>query len=188
MALTTLDPRTALIVVDLQKALLSMPTVHPIAEVVARAGRLAEAFRGRGLPVVLVNVASGPKTRSERPSRVGELAPELLAFASELQQAPSDHVVTKRGWGAFTNTGLEAWLRSSGVTQVAMAGVATSIGVESTARQAQEFGFNVALAVDAMTDTNPQAHANSVERIFPRLGETGSTQDILDRLASGEAA
>ncbi|MFP3758263.1 isochorismatase family protein, partial [Cupriavidus sp. SIMBA_020] len=55
----------------------------------------------------------------------------------------------------------------------------TSIGVESTARQAHELGYNVTLAIDAMTDLNADAHTNSVERVFPRLGETGSTQEIL---------
>ena len=181
--ITTLDAGTALVVVDLQKAILSLPVVHPVADVVARAAELAKAFRRSGRPVVLVNVASGPKTRCDRPSLVGELPAELLAFAPELEQSPSDHVVTKRGWGAFTDTGLGDRLRSAGVTQVVVAGVATSIGVESTARQAQELGFNVAFALDAMTDTNAEAHARSVAHIFPRVGETGSTEDILRLLA-----
>jgi nicotinamidase-related amidase len=90
--------------------------------------------------------------------------------------------VTKRTWGAFTNTDLEAYLKGLGVTQVVLAGISTSAGVESTARNAHELGFNVTLAVDAMTDTNPEAHANSVARIFPRIGETGTTQEIIDLL------
>jgi nicotinamidase-related amidase len=56
MALTTLDEKTALIVIDLQKGVVGMPTAHPSAEVVSRAAALAEAFRRHGLPVVLVNV------------------------------------------------------------------------------------------------------------------------------------
>jgi nicotinamidase-related amidase len=68
------------------------------------------------------------------------------------------------------------------VTQVVIAGIATSIGVESTARNAYEFGFNVALAVDAMTDRDADAHDSSIKRIFPRLGETGATREILDLL------
>lgn len=60
-----------------------------------------------------------------------------------------------------------------------LTGVATSIGVESTARQAYELGYNVTLAVDAMTDLNADAHVNSIERLFPRLGEIGTTQDIV---------
>jgi len=73
-------------------------------------------------------------------------------------------------------------MKKLGVTQVVIAGIATSIGVESTARYAYELGFNVTLAVDAMTDMNLDAHINSVTRIFPRLGETGTTQEIIDLL------
>jgi nicotinamidase-related amidase len=95
--------------------------------------------------------------------------------------------VTKQTWGAFTNTGLEAHLKKLGVTQVVIAGVSTSAGVESTARQAHECGFNVTLAVDAMTDMNVDAHTNSITRIFPRLGETGSTREILGMLDGRKA-
>jgi nicotinamidase-related amidase len=91
-------------------------------------------------------------------------------------------MVTKKTWGAFTNTNLHAHLKGLGVTQIVLAGVATSIGVESTARHAHELGFHVALAVDAMTDRNLDAHNHSVTRIFPRLGENGTTHEILDLL------
>ena len=100
----------------------------------------------------------------------------------ELNAQPNDLLVTKRTWGAFTNTDLKAQLKALGVTQLVLAGVATSIGVESTARHAYELGFNVTLALDAMTDLSLEAHDNSVARIFPRLGETGSTQEIVDLL------
>ena len=43
-------------------------------------------------------------------------------------------------------------------------------------------GFTSTLAVDAMTDMNADAHTNSVTRIFPRLGESGTTQEIIDLL------
>jgi nicotinamidase-related amidase len=100
----------------------------------------------------------------------------------ELNRQPEDHLVTKRTWGAFTNTDLNEHLKKLGVTQVVVLGVATSIGVESTARHAYENGFHVTLAVDAMTDLNADAHANSIKLIFPRLGESGTTQEIIDLL------
>ena len=121
MALTTLDPNTALIVVDLQKGIVSLPVSHPIGDVIERARALADGFRARGLPVVLVNVAGG----------------------------------------------------------------ATGTGVEATARQAYEQGFNVTLAVDAMTDRRPEAHDYSVRHVFPRLGETGTSRQIIDLLPTG---
>jgi len=71
-------------------------------------------------------------------------------------------------------------LRERGVTQVVVTGVATSAGVESTARQAHDLGFNVTLAIDAMTDMDPEAHQNSVTRVFPKMSETGTTRQLLD--------
>ena len=95
--------------------------------------------------------------------------------------------MTKRTWGAFASTDLEAQLKARGVTQVVIAGVATATGVESTARQAYELGFNVTLAIDAMTDMRPEAHDYSISNIFPRLGETGTSQDIIDLLPKRSA-
>ena len=178
MAATTLDPKTALIVIDLQKGIVGLPTAHPASEVVERAARLAAAFRRRRLPVVLVNVDGGAPGRTEQ-TRLGAFPDGWTELVAELNPQPQDHRVTKRTWGAFTNTGLLDILKREGVTQVVIAGIATSAGVESTARQAHEFGFNVALATDAMTDMRPEAHENSVERVFPRLGETATTDAIL---------
>ena len=182
MALTTLDPNSALIIVDLQNGLRDMPTVHPMANVVTNAAALAEAFRRHGQPVVLVNVNGSAPGRTEQPRRSGNLTGDATEIIPALNPQPEDHRVTKQTWGAFTNTGLRDHLERLGVTQVVIAGVATSIGAESTARQAHECGFHVTLAVDAMTDLNPDAHLNSVTRIFPRLGETGTTEQILDLL------
>jgi nicotinamidase-related amidase len=182
MALTTLDPKTALIVIDLQKGIVGLPLTHLPAPIIERSRALADAFRRKGLPVVLVNVAGGAPGRTEQQRRLGDLPPDWADLVPELNRQPSDHLVTKKTWGAFTNTGLEAHLKGLGVTQVVVCGIATSIGVESTARQAHEAGFNVALAVDAMTDMRPDAHDHSIAVIFPRLGETGTTQQILDLL------
>jgi nicotinamidase-related amidase len=182
MPVTTLDPTTALVVIDLQKGLVGLPTVHPTNEVVKHASELADSFRQHRLPVVLVNVDGGAPGRAEQTRSTRDFPAGWTDLVPELNQQPSDHKVTKRTWGAFTNTGLEKHLKDLGVTQVVIAGVSTSIGVESTARHAYEYGFHVTLAVDAMTDMNADAHHNSVTRIFPRLGETGTTREIIELL------
>jgi nicotinamidase-related amidase len=182
MALTTLDPCTALIVIDLQKGIVNYPTVHPIDGVVKKARSLADAFRQRGLPVVLVNVAGQAPGRTERPRHPEPFPVGWTDLVPELNQQPGDIVVTKRTWGVFASTDLEKRLRTLGITQVVVAGVATSIGAEATARQAYEAGFNVTLAIDAMTDMRAEAHDYSIANVFPRLGESGTTQEILDLL------
>lgn len=188
MALTTLDPNTALIVVDLQKGITGMPFTAPIAPVIERSVALIRAFRQHDLPVVLVNVAGMAPGRTEEPRRMTGAFPEgFTDFIPGLEQQPSDIVVTKYSWGAFATTDLEARLKSLGVTQVVIIGVATGTGVESTARQAYEAGFNVTLAIDAMTDRRTEAHDYSLRNVFPRLGETATTQDIINELAKRKA-
>jgi nicotinamidase-related amidase len=179
MPVTTLDPKTALIVIDLQKGLSKYPLPHSFADIVARSRKLADAFRARGLPVVLVNaVAVAPgRTEQQRPNLPRDA--EWTELMPELGRQPSDIVVSKRTWGVFASTDLEKQLRDLGVTQVVVTGVATGSGVESTARQAYEAGFNVTLATDAMTDMRAETHDFVVVNTFPRLGETGTTQDIL---------
>ncbi|HEY2035237.1 MAG TPA: isochorismatase family protein [Rhizomicrobium sp.] len=179
MAVTTLDPKTALIVVDLQKGILSRVDASVLSGVVKHAVTLLDAFRKHKLPVVLVNVTGVAPGRNEQPRMPASFPAEFAELIPELKQQPSDHLVTKRTWGAFTNTDLNDWLKKNGVTQVVVCGVATSAGVESTARFAQELGYNVTLATDAMTDMSPEAHENSIKHIFPRLGETGTTAEIV---------
>ncbi|MBN9195582.1 MAG: isochorismatase family protein [Microbacterium sp.] len=178
MPITALDPRTALVVVDLQRGIAGSPAAAPV---VAGAVRLADAFRAQGLPVVLVNVTGGAPGRTERqrpsaprPDGWDELLPEL-----------GDGIrVTKRTWGAFHGTDLHERLTAEGVTQVVIVGIATSKGVESTARAAHEHGYHVTVATDAVADGDPETHRTSIERIFPALGETGTVDEILRLLAA----
>jgi nicotinamidase-related amidase len=187
MPLTVLDPKTALIVVDLQNGIINSPFIHQISDVIERNCALLDAFRQLDLPVVLVNVAGGAPGRTEQPRRYATFPEGFTDLIPELDRRPNDVVVTKRTWGAFASTDLEAQLKARGVTQVVVTGVATGTGVEATARQAYEHGFNVTLALDAMTDTRAEAHQHSLTHVFPRLGETGSTQEIINLLAARSA-
>jgi nicotinamidase-related amidase len=183
MPLTTLDPKTALIVIDLQKGVAAMAPRTMFDVVVERSRALADGFRTRGLPVVLVTVDGVAPGRTEQPTRhTGAFPPGFTDLVPELDPQPGDILVTKQTWGAFATTDLERRLKALDVTQVVVTGVATGTGVEATARQAYEAGFNVTLAVDAMTDPRPGSHDHSIANVFPRLGETGIAEDILTLL------
>ncbi len=185
MPLTTLDSNTALIVIDLQKGIVNGNFIHPIGEIIARTRVLIDVFRAKKLPVVLVNVAGRPPGRTEQGPRGNTSFSEgWTDLLPELDRQPDDIVVTKRSWGAFATTDLEGQLKARGVTQVVVTGLVTSGGVEATARQAWEQGFNVTLAIDAMTDVRQEAHQYTIGNVFPRLGETGSTQEIISLLES----
>jgi nicotinamidase-related amidase len=185
MPITQLDPVTALIVIDLQKGVVGIQAAHPIPGIVARSRELLDAFRSHGLPVVLVNVSGAPGGRTDvgvaSTAHYPDGWDELI---DELDQQPADHLVTKYTRGAFTNTGLNEKLAGLGVTQVVVIGIATGSGVESTARQAHEYGYNVVLVTDAMTDRSLEVHDHSVDSVFPRIAETGTTDDVLVLLAT----
>ncbi len=182
MPITKLDPTAALIVIDLQKGILGIPTVHPSTGIVARSAQLAQAFRQRGLPVFFVNVTGRPPGRTDAPPRNMQPPADWSDLAPDLGVQPSDHTISKQRWGAFIGTSLHADLQALGVTQIVLTGVATTAGVESTARSAYDHGYNVAIVVDAITDRDADTHNYAVEKIFPRLAETDTTATVLKLL------
>jgi nicotinamidase-related amidase len=186
MPLTQIDNAAALVVIDMQKGIVGMPTAHPAADITDRVAVLARAFRANGLPVVLVNVSGPPPGRTETKRNVA-LSADWTELIPELDQQPTDYTITKQQLGAFYGTALELILRRRGVTQIVLVGISTSIGVESTARTAYDQGYNVVLVVDAMTDRNADSHRYTVETIFPRIGETATTNEVLIRLKQRSA-
>jgi nicotinamidase-related amidase len=181
--LTTLDATPALVVIDLQKGIVSGTVAHAVPGAAA----LAKAFRQHGLPVVLVNVTGRAPGRTDAGSH-GSTAALPAGWADiidELERQPGDHLITKRRRSAFHDTGLDTLLRDLGVTQIVLAGVSTSAGVESTARSAHDHGYHVVFATDAMADRDPASHRHSLERVFPTLGETATSAEIIGFLGRG---
>jgi nicotinamidase-related amidase len=107
---------------------------------------------------------------------------EFAEFPDELGPLGDDIVITKRHWGAFTGTELDLQLRRRGVTQIVLAGISTSIGVESTARSAFEHSYHLTVVEDATTDLDADSHAHSFGKIFPRIAETAPTDQVLTLL------
>ena len=175
-----LDPHSALIVVDLQAGTLGNAVVNPAEQVVANATALVDVFRAAGLPVVLASVTGTPAGRTAHGVGARAFPAEFSALAIEPQ--PGDLVVQRATWDAFAGTDLDAGLGALGVTQVVIVGVATSFGVESTARAAYDLGYSVLVVTDAVTDLRAEAHENSVTRVFPVLAETTATADVLAEL------
>jgi nicotinamidase-related amidase len=186
MPATQLDPRSALVIVDLQKGLSAFSFARPFGDVVTNAARLADAFRRASLPVVFVRLLPAPPAEGRR-LRISQTvpiftSPEFAEWMPALNPRPTDVVVTKRQWNAFHETELELHLRRREVTGIVLAGVRTCIGVEGTARAAHERGYNLTFVEDAMADIDEPAHEHSVTRIFPRLGEIDDTYGVLSLL------
>jgi nicotinamidase-related amidase len=109
-------------------------------------------------------------------------------FPEDFPPQPGDIIVVKRHWGAFTGTELDLQLRRRGVTQIVLAGISTTMGVESTARSAWESSYNLIFAEDAITDTDAASHTHTFTKIFPHLGEIATTEQIIDILKDRSAS
>ncbi|MCX5193076.1 hydrolase [Streptomyces sp. NBC_00249] len=186
-AALSLDAATALVLIDLQQGILALPTARPSAGILKNGIALAEAFRAHRLPVVLVNVAWSPDggdlptTDVDRPGPATAPPAAFSVIPAELA-ALGDVTVTKRHWGAFTGTELDLQLRRRGIHRIVLAGISTSIGVESTARTAWEHSYGLVFAEDATTDLDADSHAHSFGKIFPRIGRVSSTAEVIAAL------
>jgi nicotinamidase-related amidase len=189
MPVETLKLPAALVLVDLQKGVAALPTVHPTAGVLERSAALAAAFRARELPVVRVTVAFSAdggdalRTPVDAPPPGGSHSADWAELCPEIGDGPTDVLIVKRQWDAFHGTELDLQLRRRGITTVVYAGIATSIGVESTARHGRELGYTQVIAADAVTDMKASAHANALDTIFPRLARVDTTEAIVAALA-----
>jgi hypothetical protein len=121
MPLTQLDPKPALIVIDLQKGIVTLPTTHPSPDITARSSALVRAFRTHGLPVILVNVAGGAPGRADVSHAFNPPA-DWTELVSELERQPGDHVVTKHPWGAFPEARLHHYLQAQASHSLFFAG------------------------------------------------------------------
>lgn len=195
--ITELDRNTALILIDLQKGVVKSEHAHPASIVIENAVKLLKAFREAGQPVVIVNVnpfgASWTTARIERDSifrksmaqsimKAGAAVLGMTDIVPEIEKANGDIYITKKHWNAFFSTPLHDALQAKNVTGIVIGGISTSIGVEGTARAASELGYNLTFATDAMTDRIAAAHENSIAHIFPRMGELGTTDEIIAML------
>jgi nicotinamidase-related amidase len=185
MPATALDAKTALVVIDLQKGISAFfPDARLLRDLVANTARLAEAFRRAQLPVVLVTVSFSQDggdmlaTRTEIGRKI-PWSPDFGHLVPELEAKPGDILVTKRQPNAFYGTDLDLQLRRRHVTGIVLTGVSTSVGVDGTARAAQELAYNVTFAADAIADRDPEMHEFVTKKVFPRYGEVDSTDALI---------
>lgn len=179
--------KTALVAIDLQNMIVSRATQpHDARSVVERTAQLASALRAKGGFIVWVRVTGSADGKDwlhpvcDQPwTPPREMPADASEYVSGLGIQPSDHLITKRQWGAFYGTDLDLQLRRRGLTTIVLTGIATNIGVESTARAAFELGYEQIFVEDAMSALAAAAHENTVTQIFPRIGRVRRMAEVL---------
>ena len=190
MTALTIDPATtALVLIDLQRGIVSGNlTPNKSSDVVLRAAELAAAFRSRGALVVLVHVDPGangelfPRPQADNPRPPFTITPEWTELVPELDRQPTDVVVTKHQPNAFYCTDLAVHLTRRGIRTIVLAGIATNLGVESTARAAFERGYEQVFASDAMTARAEVLHTHTVMHILPTMGRVRTAAEVIAAL------
>jgi len=190
MSTLNLDPaKTALVAIDLQGGVVGRTTVpHSTSEVMERTRRLAESLRQKGGTVVYVRVDINdflilPVDKPFREANAPRLPESMSELVPESGLQPGDLVVTKRHWGAFAGTDLEAQLRQRGIETVVITGVASQAGVESTVRQGTGLGFAFVVAEDACAALEEAEHRYPFDNIFPRIARVRSTDEVIAAIA-----
>ncbi|MHB1640520.1 MAG: hydrolase [Candidatus Dormibacteria bacterium] len=182
-----LDPEhTALVVIDLQKGIVGMPAApYDTASVVAKAAALADVCRAAGAFVVLVHVGPSADGRDGLRPVVDQPAPWQSPpqgwdeIVPELGPRAGDHVVRKRQWGAFYGTDLDLRLRRRGIETILLCGISTNVGVESTARDAYERGYQQVFVEDACSARAAEDHAFVFRTVFPRIGRVRQADEVM---------
>jgi nicotinamidase-related amidase len=174
---------TALVLIDLQKGVLARSVKPHSAEAVyQRSMQLAQRLRARGGLVVHVRVsfsadfADALRAPVDQPMQHGELPAGWDEFPHA--PPPGDLVITKRQWGAFYGTELDLQLRRRGIRRIVLGGIATNIGVESTARRAAQHGYELVIAEDLCSTFSDEMHAFSMTHILPRISRVTTSEAI----------
>ncbi len=182
--------KTAIVVIDLQAGIVSMPTEpHPAKIVIENTAKLLTEARRKGIAVFLVHVTPSPDLKdalnpiTETTFQSAGYNPGWSSYVPELNIQSSDFLITKHQWGAFYGTELDLQLRRRGIDTIILCGISTNIGVESTARFAYEFGYNQIFVQDAMAARSKEEHEYPIKYIFPRLGLIRSTSEIINALS-----
>lgn len=180
---------SALVIIDLQKGIVAGKTVpHASADVVSRAVRLSAACHAKGIPVMLVRVDPGPdgmlfpKPIADQPRPATTFGADFADIVPDLTAELADAIITKHQPNAFFGTDLEIQLRRRGIRTIILAGIATNLGVEATARAAHERGFEQVFVEDVMAARELDLHVHSVTRIFPTIGRVRSLDQVVSSL------
>lgn len=173
--------RPALLVVDLQAVTLGNARTTTPDELLARVSTLLARFRDDGLPVVHIVSTGTPPGRTSYSVGARTWTDEQAEIAEPVRPVGGEPVLRRAAWSGFAATDLDVRLRGLGVESVVIAGLATPFGIESTARDAYDLGYSVAVVSDAVAGPDVAGHDWTLQRVVPALGRVLTTAEVAAR-------
>lgn len=179
--------KTALVLIDLQQGILKMDYAPYTAEnIVQNANKLIEVFRKNNSFIVFVRVKLYDGKDALKPNSMISLLPkeghDYSKFHHLLNKRDGDFVIDKRQFSAFVGTDLDLQLRRRGIDTIVLGGVATHVGVDTTARDAYQLNYNQFFVTDMMSAQNETLHQFPIDNIFPLMRQTITTNELLHTL------
>ena len=177
----------ALIIGDLQNGIVA--NFGNDTALLERTRKAVDAARDAGLTIIFVRVgfrAGHPdiSPANQMWSGVAEAGVMLedddsTALHEALGVRAEDVVVTKRRVGAFVGTDLELILRSRGVDEFAIGGIATSGVVLSTVRHGADLDYRMTVLSDLVKDGDEEVHRVLIEKLLPRQAQVKTSEEWL---------
>ena len=199
--------RTAFVVVDMQNvfvaegALIEVPMARTI---IPNINRAATVCRDLGVPVIWIRLhhpadvsdwwgyfnhfVSAANRQADVAALTGDAEPSR--FFPDMDVRDEDFVVVKNRYSCFIagSSSLERLLRSMGRDTVLLAGTATNICVESTARDGMMLDFQIVLLGDATAAHTDAEHQASIDVLAEHFADVLTTDEALDELKLGASA
>ena len=199
---------TALLVVDMQNFFMKegeLMCAPAARDIVPNVSTLANAVRAAGGLVVWIVMEATEESRESWHNFHALFHPEAAGrrFASlgrhgegyklwhDLKPHPSDKTVVKRRYSAFIqgSSDVEEVLRSGNIETVLVAGVATNVCCDSTARDCMMRGFRTIMVSDANASFTEAEHVAALRTFITYFGDVQSTDEVIARVGarSGDA-
>ncbi len=171
---------SALVVWDVQNMLVNR--IFNKDSFLAALDKLITGARGADVPVFFTKITPLPE-RFESATRLASRRnfSQMPADALDLYIKPHDGDITlnKNTASIFIGTNFELMIRNAGIQSLVFTGIATEIGIESSARDAQNRGFYTIVVEDAVSSGDKDAHERSLANLA-RLVNVRKSAEVLE--------
>jgi len=200
------NSNTALIVVDVQndfchsKGVFSKyreANLDQVQQAVKNISTLIRKCRECEIPIIFIQTIHSPWTNSPSWGKRLEGSGEKMRicppneFGSQfftVEPQENDCIVTKHRYSAFVGTDLNLILRSKGIENILVTGVATNVCVETTARDGYNRDYNVVFVEDCCGAYDEEEHAATLNNIRKFFGTVVTSGSLIENFVHSSAS